>query len=71
MRVTLENMSNLGSMNCQTKVVILDLNCDFRMIKKDYNHKTKLLDIYERKLIWPYFSYKVSDLGVYSKEIHT
>ena len=28
------NLSNLGFMNCQTKVVILDLNCDFRLIKK-------------------------------------
>jgi hypothetical protein len=46
MSVTLGNMSNLGCMNCQTKVVILDLNCDFRMIKKKYNHKTKLLDIF-------------------------
>jgi len=46
MRVTLGNMSNLGFMNCQTKVVILDLNCDFRKIKKNYNHKTKLLDIF-------------------------
>ena len=46
MRVTLGNMSNLVFMNCQTKVVILDLNCDFRMIKKYYDHKTKLLDIF-------------------------
>jgi hypothetical protein len=46
MRVTLGNMSNLGFMNYQTKVVILDLNCDFRMIKKKYDHKTKLLDIF-------------------------
>jgi hypothetical protein len=41
-RITLGNMSNLGSMNCQKKVVILDLNCDFRMIKKIYNHKRQL-----------------------------
>jgi hypothetical protein len=34
MRVTLGNMSNLGFINCQTKVVILDLDCDFRIIKK-------------------------------------
>jgi hypothetical protein len=34
MSVTLGNMPNLGFMNCQTKVVILDLNCDFRMIKQ-------------------------------------
>jgi hypothetical protein len=51
MRVTLENMSNLGFMNCQTRVVILDLNCDSRMIKKNYNHKTKLLDIFGVKNI--------------------
>jgi hypothetical protein len=50
MRVTLGNMFNLGFMNCQTKVVILDLNCDFRLIKKDYNHKTKLLDIFGVKI---------------------
>ena len=48
MRVTLGNMSNLVFMNCQTKVVILDLNCDFRMIKKNYNHKT--LDILKVKI---------------------
>ena len=48
MRVTLGNMSNLVFMNCQTKVVILDLNCDFRMIKKNYNHKT--LDILNVKI---------------------
>ena len=40
MSVTLGNMSNLGFMNCQTKVVILDLNYDFRMIKENDNHKT-------------------------------
>jgi translation elongation factor EF-Ts len=34
MRVTLRNMSNLGFMNCQTKVAILDLNGDFQKIKK-------------------------------------
>ena len=34
MRVTLGNMSNLGFINCQTKVVILDLNGDFQMIKQ-------------------------------------
>jgi hypothetical protein len=50
MRVTLENMSNLGFKNCQTKVVILDLNCDFRMIKTYYDHKTKLLDIFGVKI---------------------
>jgi hypothetical protein len=37
-------------MNCQTKVVILDLNCDFRLIKKNYDHKTKLLDIFGVKI---------------------
>ena len=46
MRVTLGNMSNIGFMNCQTKVVILDLNGDFQMINTNYNHKTKLLDIF-------------------------
>jgi hypothetical protein len=50
MNVTLGNMSNLGFMNSQTNVVILDLNCDFRMIKKQYNHKTKLLDIFGVKI---------------------
>ena len=50
MRVTLENMSNLGFMDCQTKVVILYLNCDFRMIKKNDDHKTKLLDIFGVKI---------------------
>ena len=50
MSVTLGNMSNLRSINCQTTVVILDLNCDFRMIKTKYNHKTKLLDIFRVKL---------------------
>ena len=50
MSVTLGNMSNLGFMNSQTNVVILDLNCDFRMIKKQYNHKTKLLDIFGVKI---------------------
>jgi len=50
MRVTLENMSNLGFMNCQTKFVILDLNCDFRMIKKNYDHKAKSLDIFGVKI---------------------
>jgi hypothetical protein len=50
MRVTLRNMSNIGFMNCQTKVVILDLNGDFQMIKKNYNHKTKLLDIFGVKI---------------------
>ena len=44
------NLSNLGFMNCQTKVVILDLNCDFRLIKKNYDHKTKLLDIFGVKI---------------------
>ena len=43
MRVTLGNMSNLGFMNCQTKVVILDLNCDFRLIKQNYDHKNKVI----------------------------
>ena len=50
MRVTLGNMSNLGFMNCQTKVVILDLNCDFLMIKNYYDHKTKLLEIFGVKI---------------------
>jgi hypothetical protein len=52
MSATLGNMSNLGFMNCQTKVVILDLNCDFRMIKRNNNHKTKLLDIFGVKYIF-------------------
>jgi hypothetical protein len=50
MSVTLGNMSNLGFMNCQTKVVIQDLNCDFRMNKQNYNQKTKLLDIFWVKI---------------------
>jgi hypothetical protein len=47
------NLSNLGFMNCQTKVVILDLNCDFRLIKKNYDHKTKLLDILIKTIFLP------------------
>ena len=50
MRVTLGNMSNLGFMNCPTKVVILDLNGDFQMIKKNYDHKAKLLNIFGVKI---------------------
>ena len=47
MRVTLGNMCNLGFMNSQTRVVMQDLNCDFSNdLKKNYNHKTKLLDIF-------------------------
>jgi len=45
-------MSNLGFMDCQTKVVILDLICDFRMIKKNYDHKTKLFDIFGVKIVF-------------------
>jgi hypothetical protein len=43
-------MSNLGFMNCPTKVVILDLNGDFQMIKKNYDHKAKLLNIFGVKI---------------------
>jgi hypothetical protein len=37
------NLSNLGFMNCQTKVVILDLNCDFRLIKKTLWSQNKVI----------------------------
>jgi hypothetical protein len=37
------NLSNLGFMNCQTKVVILDLNCDFRLIKKKILSQNKVI----------------------------
>jgi hypothetical protein len=57
-------MSNLEFKNCQTKVVILDLNCDFRMIKKYYDHKTKLLDIFGEK------KYDISKMKLHYIDLH-
>ena len=52
MRVTLRNMSNIGFMNCQTNVVMLDLNCDFQRIKKKYNHKKVIRHFWGKNIVF-------------------